>query len=161
VHSTKQIEFKSRCTLADDTTSIANADSGPKKSAMITGRRPLVTKFSRGTARTTLTAYLEHKHCLQSGCDFDGPSQALLDQHLMRDHFQCAGCKQILPSQNKLNQHSETCKFIMVCPNCHRPCAGQTQLALHLEQCFYCQECDFCTNHEGNYLIVSFILIAL
>jgi hypothetical protein len=98
---------------------------------------------------------LEHKHCLQPGCEFDGPSQDALDKHLERDHFQCIGCKRIFPSQTKLNHHSETCTFAIACPQCRLPCAGQTQLALHLEHCFFCEECNYCTHHEGNYKIVS------
>ncbi|KAF2829011.1 hypothetical protein CC86DRAFT_379779 [Ophiobolus disseminans] len=95
----------------------------------------------------------KHKHCLQPGCEFDGPSQTELDNHLAIDHFQCAGCKRISPSQTKLNNHLEACTFAIACHQCAEPCAGQNQLALHLQMCFYCAECGFQTYHEGNYKI--------
>lgn len=97
----------------------------------------------------------EHRHCLQPGCDFDGPDEAVLEEHLTRDHFRCVGCKRIFQSQTKLNHHAESCKFAVACPQCREPYAGQAQLALHLEHCFLCEECNFSTHHEGNYLIVS------
>ncbi|CAO2655063.1 Nn.00g117960.m01.CDS01 [Neocucurbitaria sp. VM-36] len=96
---------------------------------------------------------MKHKHCLQPGCNFDGPDQATLTEHLQRDHFQCEGCKYILPSQTKLRQHHELCSFPLSCPQCGEVCAGQAQMALHLEQCYFCDECGFHTQHEGNYRI--------
>ncbi|KAF1832995.1 hypothetical protein BDW02DRAFT_501704 [Decorospora gaudefroyi] len=95
----------------------------------------------------------KHKHCLQPGCDFDGPDQAALTQHLKRDHFQCEGCKRILPSQTQLNRHYEGCSFAQACPQCGEQYAGKLQLASHLTHCYFCSECGFSTHHEGNYHI--------
>jgi hypothetical protein len=121
---------------------------------MSIGRRPQVS-----APQITLCIYahfaLEHKHCLQTGCDFDGPNQAALDEHLTEDHFQCVGCKRIFQSQTKLNHHAEACKFAIACPRCREPYPGQAQLAVHLEHCFLCEECGYCTHHEGNHKIVS------
>ncbi|KAI4670863.1 uncharacterized protein J4E88_009615 [Alternaria novae-zelandiae] len=88
-----------------------------------------------------------------NSCDFDGPDQSTLAQHLKCDHFQCEGCKRILPSFTKLTQHYESCAFALACPQCGEHCAGKTQLGIHLENCFLCEECDFHTHHEGNYHI--------
>ncbi|KAF1846408.1 uncharacterized protein K460DRAFT_283469 [Cucurbitaria berberidis CBS 394.84] len=93
----------------------------------------------------------KHKHCLQPGCDFDGPDAAALDRHLKRDHFQCEGCKLVLPSQTKLAQHSETCYFALFCSQCGKECAGKGQLALHLEHCYFCNECGYHTQKEKDY----------
>jgi hypothetical protein len=109
----------------------------------------------QATAYSLTDNPLEHKHCLQPGCSFDGPDRVALDNHLQQDHFQCVGCKRIFQSHTKLNQHSENCNFAISCPQCRQPYAGQAQLAVHFEHCFLCEECGFCTNHEGNYKIVS------
>jgi hypothetical protein len=103
----------------------------------------------------TLTADPEHKHCLQPGCDYDGPGQMELDRHLAQDHYRCVGCKCICPSQTKYNLHMETCSFAIACHQCGQLCGGQAQLALHLQACFYCTDCGFQTTHEGNYKIVG------
>ncbi|KAF2129211.1 hypothetical protein P153DRAFT_291076 [Dothidotthia symphoricarpi CBS 119687] len=95
----------------------------------------------------------KHKHCLQPGCDFDGPDQMALQQHLKRDHFQCEGCKRILPSATKLNLHYESCEFTIACHQCGEPFAGQVKLAAHLEHCYLCEECGYQTHHQGNYHI--------
>ncbi|RAR14056.1 hypothetical protein DDE83_002625 [Stemphylium lycopersici] len=94
-----------------------------------------------------------HRHCLQPGCEFDGPDKAALAEHLKRDHFQCQGCKRIFQSMTKLNQHYEGCSFALLCPQCGEHCAGEAQLELHLEHCHVCGECGFQTHHEGNYHI--------
>ncbi|CAN9104732.1 unnamed protein product [Alternaria alternata] len=88
-----------------------------------------------------------------NSCDFDGPDQAALIQHLKRDHFQCEGCRRVLPSLTKLNQHYESCSFALACPQCGEHHAGKAQLALHLERCFLCNDCGYHTHHEGNYHI--------
>lgn len=123
-------------------------------SEMITGRRLLVSEIV-AEHEHALTCRSEHKHCLQPGCDYDGPDATALDLHLQQDHFQCVGCKRILPSQTKLNQHYETCTSSLACQQCGIACAGQVQLALHLEHCYLCEECGYWTHHEGNYQIVG------
>lgn len=140
-------------------TSTASEISAIRMSAMSIGRRPRVGGIT-SAMKLSLTCPPEHKHCLQPGCDYDGPNQAALDLHLQQDHFQCVGCERILPSQNKLNQHYETCKSAVACHQCGVACAGQVQLALHLEHCFLCQECDYWTHHEGNYQIVGLLTIS-
>lgn len=96
-----------------------------------------------------------HRHCLQTGCDFDATDLAALEAHHERDHFRCDGCKLIYPSQTKLYQHQEECNLPVSCPHCDEPCAGLSGLARHLKQCFACDECGFYTPHEGNLRIVS------
>lgn len=108
-----------------------------------------------------ITSPLEHKHCLQAGCNFDGPDEATLRQHHSQDHHQCLGCKHIAPSLNKLNSHYDTCVFALACTRCGEVCAGKTQLAVHLTHCYLCEECGFQTHHEGNYNIVRRIFCPL
>jgi hypothetical protein len=128
--------------------------SATKMSAMSTGERLLVRHLDMERLNIADTCP-EHKHCLQPGCDFDGPNQRAVDEHLKQDHFQCIGCKRIFPSQNKLNHHAETCTFAIACPQCNHTCAGQAELAIHLKNCFFCEECGFWAHHEGNFKIVS------
>ncbi|KAF2473537.1 uncharacterized protein BDR25DRAFT_281428 [Lindgomyces ingoldianus] len=73
-----------------------------------------------------------HKHCLQTGCDFDGPNQEALQKHMLEGHYHCDNCGVVFPSQTKLNAH--------------------------IQSCFLCKACDFHTSHEGNYLNVSIFL---
>jgi len=98
---------------------------------------------------------LEHKHCLQPGCDFDAPNLNALDKHLKEDHFQCEGCRIVFPSQNKLAAHAEGCSFNIPCQQCGEVFPGQVNLAVHQESCFMCSECGYRTTHVGNYQIVS------
>lgn len=133
-----------------------------RMSAMSIGRRRTVSDAWNTTSVQILSFSAldannlqEHKHCLQPGCDFDGPDQAALRDHLKKDHFQCEGCMLILPSSTKLNLHYENCKFTVTCHQCGETCAGQAKLATHLEKCYFCEECGYQTYHEGNYHIVS------
>lgn len=139
------------------------AASGPRTNATGIGKRQVVrTRHSNPSGAWVfayflslqLTKILEHKHCLQPGCDFDGLDQHALNQHLKQDHFQCEGCKLILPSHNKLNLHYETCSFALRCPQCGEEHAGKARLALHLEHCYLCDECGFQTHHEAAYEMV-------
>ncbi|USP76091.1 uncharacterized protein yc1106_03365 [Curvularia clavata] len=94
-----------------------------------------------------------HKHCMQPGCEFDGPNQAALTEHLKRDHFQCQGCKEVFPSLTKLNHHYEGCSFAVACSQCGEKCGGKSQLEVHLKHCLRCEECGYHTQHEGNFQI--------
>ena len=99
---------------------------------------------------------LEHKHCLQPGCDFDAPNPKALGMHLKEDHFQCEGCRVIFASQTKLIAHINGCSFNLDCDRCHGVFPGRVSLAAHQMNCFACAECNFHTSHKGNYQIVGF-----
>ncbi|KAF3003721.1 hypothetical protein E8E13_009267 [Curvularia kusanoi] len=111
----------------------------------MTCKRPFRSQDERDKHWASTTV---HKHCLQPGCDFDGPDAATLEAHYNSGHFRCDGCKCIFPSQTRLFRHQEGCNLPIVCPNCAEPCAGQGGLARHLEECFACGQCGFFTAHE-------------
>jgi hypothetical protein len=97
----------------------------------------------------------KHKHCLQPGCDFDGPNAASLEKHLREDHFQCPGCQAVFPSGTKLATHMDNCPSIQACDKCKAALPNQEDLKAHQAACFPCPECKHWTDSENEHLKVS------